>query len=69
MKSTGVVRPIDQLGRIVIPIQLRRNLNLKELDPKTGKGDKLEIFIEGENALQSSTAWYRWFIFDLNTIK
>ena len=53
MKSTGVVRPIDQLGRIVIPIELRRNLNLKELDPKTGKGDKLEIFIEGENIILS----------------
>ena len=53
MKSTGVVRRVDELGRIVIPIELRRNLNLKELDPKTGKGDKLEIFIEGENIILS----------------
>lgn len=41
MKSTGVVRKIDQLGRIVFPIELRRNLNLNE-------GDALEIYTEGE---------------------
>ena len=30
MKSTGVVRRVGELGRIVIPIELRRNLNLKD---------------------------------------
>lgn len=40
MKATGVVRKLDNLGRIVIPIELRRNfgINLK---------DSLEIFVEG----------------------
>ncbi len=29
MKSTGIVRKVDELGRVVIPIELRRILNLK----------------------------------------
>lgn len=39
MKSTGIVRKVDQLGRIVTPIELRRTLGIAE-------GDPLEIFIE-----------------------
>jgi AbrB family transcriptional regulator, transcriptional pleiotropic regulator of transition state genes len=41
MKSTGMVRKIDELGRVVIPIELRRNLGIAEKDP-------MEIFIEGD---------------------
>lgn len=41
MKSTGLVRKVDELGRIVIPIELRRNLGIEQKDA-------LEIFIEGE---------------------
>ncbi|NFF66800.1 AbrB/MazE/SpoVT family DNA-binding domain-containing protein [Clostridium sporogenes] len=44
MKSTGVVRKMDQLGRIVIPMELRRTLNLEE-------GDGLEIYTEGEQII------------------
>lgn len=44
MKSTGVVRKIDQLGRLVFPIELRRNLNLNE-------GDSIEIYVEGDNII------------------
>ncbi|MDR1558505.1 MAG: AbrB/MazE/SpoVT family DNA-binding domain-containing protein [Clostridiales bacterium] len=39
MKSTGIVRKVDELGRIVIPSELRSTLDIKEKDP-------LEIFIE-----------------------
>ncbi len=39
MKATGVVRRIDDLGRIVIPKELRRTMRIKE-------GDSLEIFID-----------------------
>jgi len=39
MKSTGIVRKVDELGRIVLPSELRNTLNIKEKDP-------LEIFIE-----------------------
>ena len=39
MKSTGIVRKLDDLGRIVLPIELRRTLEIEERDP-------VEIFIE-----------------------
>ncbi|MEK4700395.1 AbrB/MazE/SpoVT family DNA-binding domain-containing protein [Solibacillus sp. FSL R7-0668] len=38
MKSTGIVRKVDELGRVVLPIELRRNLGIAEKDG-------LEIFI------------------------
>ena len=44
MKSTGVVRRIDELGRIVIPKEIRKNMRIKS-------GDNLEIFLEGDNIL------------------
>lgn len=40
MKSTGIVRKLDDLGRIVLPVELRRTLEIEDKDP-------LEIFIEG----------------------
>ena len=44
MKSTGIIRRIDDLGRVVIPKEIRKNLNIKE-------NDSLEIFIDGENII------------------
>ena len=44
MKSTGIVRKVDDLGRIVLPIELRRTLEGSERDP-------LEIFIEDNTML------------------
>lgn len=41
MKSTGVVRKVDNLGRVVLPIELRRTLDIKEKDA-------VEIFVEGD---------------------
>ena len=41
MKSTGVVRQLDTLGRIVLPIELRRTMDI-------GVKDMLEIFVEGD---------------------
>lgn len=41
MKSTGIVRRIDDLGRLVIPKEIRRTLRIQE-------GDPFELFIEGE---------------------
>ena len=32
MKSTGIVRKVDELGRVVLPIELRRNLDISEKD-------------------------------------
>ena len=33
MKSTGIIRKVDDLGRIVLPIELRRTLDIAERDP------------------------------------
>ena len=44
MKATGVVRRIDELGRIVIPKEIRRILRIKD-------GDSLEIFLEDGNII------------------
>lgn len=41
MKSTGMVRKVDELGRIVIPIGLRRTMDIEEKDG-------LEIFVDGD---------------------
>ena len=41
MKSTGIIRKVDELGRIVLPIELRRTLDIAERD-------ELEIFMEND---------------------
>ena len=41
MKATGIVRKVDELGRIVIPIELRRTLNIKIKDP-------IEIYVDDD---------------------
>ena len=42
MKSTGFVREIDNLGRLIVPKDVRRQLNINE-------GDTFEIFVDDEN--------------------
>ena len=44
MKSTGIVRRVDELGRIVLPIELRRTLDI-------GEKDELEIYVEGASVI------------------
>ena len=44
MKSTGIVRRVDELGRIVIPIELRNKLKIAEKDP-------IEIYVEGSSII------------------
>ena len=44
MKTTGVIRRIDELGRIVIPKEIRKNLRIKN-------GESLEIFVEGDSII------------------
>ncbi len=41
MKSTGITRPVDALGRVVIPMEIRENLDIKTKD-------LLEIFVQGD---------------------
>lgn len=44
MKSTGIVRKLDELGRITLPIELRRTLSV-------GERDALEIFVEEDKII------------------
>ena len=44
MKSTGIVRNLDNLGRVTLPIELRRNLNLDIKDP-------VEIFVKDDTII------------------
>lgn len=44
MKSTGIIRRIDELGRVVIPKELRRTMHLKE-------GEEMEVFVAPDDSL------------------
>ena len=44
MKKTGIIRRLDQLGRVVLPIELRRGLNWNE-------HDRIEIFVEDDRVV------------------
>ena len=44
MKATGIVRKVDELGRIVLPMELRRTLSIKKEDP-------IEIFVDGSSII------------------
>lgn len=54
MRATGIVRRVDDLGRVIIPKEIRRTCHIKE-------GDPLEIFIDEEGGvifkLYQSTPW------------
>ena len=56
MKATGIVRRIDDLGRVVIPKDIRRTLHLRE-------GDPLEIYIDTDSVIfkryDPSSEWER----------
>ena len=44
MKATGIVRKVDELGRIVLPIELRRTLDIAEKDA-------IEIYVDGSSII------------------
>lgn len=44
MKSTGMTRKVDELGRVVLPVELRRTLGIVEKDP-------IEIFVEDDKII------------------
>ena len=44
MKRTGIIRPVDGLGRIVLPIELRRSLDIQERD-------QVEIYLDGDRII------------------
>ncbi len=44
MKSTGIVRELDSLGRVVLPMEMRKTMNIDKNTP-------LEIYVEGDNII------------------
>ena len=44
MKSTGIIRKVDELGRVVIPIELRNKFDIAERDP-------IEIYVDGSSII------------------
>ena len=44
MKATGIVRRVDDLGRVVIPKEIRRSLDI-------GAADSLEIYVDGDDII------------------
>lgn len=44
MKSTGIIRKVDELGRIVLPKEMRTTFDIKEHDP-------IEIYVEGDSII------------------
>lgn len=44
MKSTGIIRRVDELGRVVIPIELRNKFGIAEKDP-------IEIYVDGSSII------------------
>ncbi|MDR1815259.1 MAG: AbrB/MazE/SpoVT family DNA-binding domain-containing protein [Clostridiales Family XIII bacterium] len=44
MKATGIVRKVDELGRIVLPMELRRTLGINKEDP-------IEIYVDEDNII------------------
>ena len=44
MKTTGIVRKVDELGRVVLPVELRRTLDIEEKDP-------IEISLDGDRVI------------------
>ena len=53
MKATGIVRRIDDLGRVVIPKEIRRTLRIRE-------GDPLEIFTDREGGVILKKIFTNW---------
>ena len=55
MKSTGIVRRVDELGRIVLPKELRTILDIKSCKEKgssnKSESDAVEIFVDGEEII------------------
>ena len=45
MKSIGMVRPVDEMGRIVLPKELRRQFNIEDGE------DSVEVFVDGDKII------------------
>lgn len=57
MKATGIVRRIDDLGRVVIPKEIRRTMRIREGDPTLMTLTKTEIFTVSVVKLAKRKGW------------
>ncbi len=57
MKATGIVRRIDDLGRVVIPKEIRRTMRIREGDPSQTKLEQWERFFSGMLGLEKRMGW------------
>ncbi len=67
MKITGIIRRVDDLGRIVIPREIRRQV----FEKTDASGESMEIFIDGENIVlrrYEEIQTCKWIKYDYKTI-
>lgn len=57
MKATGIVRRVDDLGRIVIPKEIRRTLRIREGDPSLTSLTQWERYCFGMSDLSKRKGW------------
>lgn len=57
MKATGIVRRIDDLGRVVIPKEIRRTMRIREGDPSLITLEQWEQFCLGMLGLEKRVEW------------
>ena len=57
MKATGIVRRIDDLGRVVIPKEIRRTMRIREGDPSSTSLTRWEQFSLAISALSQRQGW------------
>ncbi len=57
MKATGIVRRIDDLGRVVIPKEIRRTMRIREGDPSLTMLEQWERFCGGMLGLERRMGW------------
>jgi transcriptional pleiotropic regulator of transition state genes len=44
MRATGIFRAVDELGRVVLPVELRKTMDINDKD-------KLEVYVDGDNKI------------------
>ena len=62
MKATGIVRRIDDLGRVVIPKEIRRTLHIREGDPSSTTLQKWQIFCFAMLDLAKREGWDQYIL-------
>ena len=61
MKATGIVRRIDDLGRVVIPKEIRRTMRIREGDPSQMTLERWQVFAFGILNLSRRMGWDRTY--------